>query len=83
MLSLEGNQISVMLSCMSLEVNNVFLEVLSACLSSYSPQRQPATPSTSSPSRLNTHLLREYQIDCITEKCLVSVGVRLPAVQEV
>ena len=48
MLSLEGNQISVMLSCMSLEVNNVFLEVLSACLSSYSPQRQPATPSTSS-----------------------------------
>lgn len=82
MLSVEGNQISCMLSCMSLEVNNVLLEVLSACLSSYSPQRQPAT-STSSPSRLNTHLLSEYQIDCITEKCLVSVGVRLPAVQEV
>ena len=79
-LAVEGTQIDAVLSCMALEMNNVFLEFLSACLSSYAPP--PRAVAHKEPV-MHKGAAREYQIRCTAEKCLFSLGIRLPAIQEV
>lgn len=79
-LSIEGPQIDVMLSCMALEVNNVFLEFVSACMSSYALPRHAVSHKEPTSHK---NVLKEYQIRCTAEKCLLSVGIHLPAIQEV
>ena len=79
-LAVEGTQIDAVLSCMALEVNNVFLEFLSACLSSYAPP--PRAVAHKEPVA-HKGAAKEYQIRCTAEKCMLSLGIRLPAIQEV
>lgn len=79
-LSIDGTQIDVMVSCMALEVNNVFLEFLSSCMSSYA---LPHRATSHKESSIHRNEPKEYQIRCTAEKCLLSVGIHLPAIQEV